>query len=100
MRKVEIQSTEVRERRGTSAKNGKPYCIRSQNAYLHPIDGTKGYPEKFELTLDDDQAAFSVGVYELDAGSVVCGRYGLEIRPILRLNKTVTAMPSMAGGSK
>jgi hypothetical protein len=59
--KIEVKSTEVIEKKGTSQK-GKPYSIREQHAY---IDIGKSYPVEVTIALDNGMSAFSPGIYEI-----------------------------------
>ncbi len=90
--KVIIESEELNERSGTSARTGKPYRMREQQARLSSplIAGP------FRITLDDSQAAYSVGEYELDfERSLRFGSFSsLEFRPVFRrLQDQKTAAP-------
>jgi len=59
--KIEVKTTEVVEKKGTSQK-GKPYSIREQSAYM---DIGKAYPVEVTISLDNGQPPFSAGVYEI-----------------------------------
>ena len=59
--KIEVKTTEVKEKKGTSQK-GKPYSIREQSAYL---DIGKAYPVEVTIALDNGMSAFSPGIYEI-----------------------------------
>lgn len=79
MIKVTIAQTTVRELKGTSKTSGKPYHMRFQNAYAHTVDkdgNAPPYPEKFEINLDADQAAYPPGDYQLHPSSLYIDRDG------------------------
>lgn len=72
MIRVEIKSPDVAEHRGTD-KQGRPYLIRKQHGYL---DVGKAYPVEVSIRLQDGQAAFVPGWYELTAECFYVARYG------------------------
>ena len=77
MIRIEVDSITVEERRGTG-KNGKPYCIREQGAYAHVLDehGRAGkYPVRCKLNLDEEQAPFAPGDYQIDPRSLMVGDF-------------------------
>ena len=51
---VEVKSSEVASKSGTSARSGKPYHIREQSAYA--VFPGKAYPVEIKFSLGDDQA--------------------------------------------
>jgi hypothetical protein len=61
---VEITDTEVTNQSGTSGKTGKDYSINKQEGWAY-IGGAP-YPQRIEITLQDNQPAFPVGKYSLD----------------------------------
>ena len=71
--KIEIQSTDVDVRSGTSSRTGKAFTMRQQTAYLHH-DG-QPYPVRFLLTLGDTQAPYAPGFYTLNPSSIRVGRF-------------------------
>ena len=78
MIQITIAQTTLREFKGIG-KNAKPYHLRIQSGYAHTLDaeGNKPpFPEKFELMLDSDQAAYPVGEYALGPNSVYIDRDG------------------------
>jgi hypothetical protein len=99
MIKVEITSTEVMTKNGIS-KVGKPYTIREQSGFAHLVgkDGqAQKYPQGIRVNLEDDQAAFPVGMYELAASSLYVGKFGqLAIGRIQLRALTASAMRSAA----
>lgn len=81
MIKIEIDSDQIDERRGTNEKGD--WSIRSQKAYAH-LPGNK-YPSETSITLDRNQEAYSKGVYTLDPSSIILGNYNsLQLRPKLK----------------
>lgn len=77
MLKIEIKSPLVTEISGTS-KAGKPYFIRKQAAWAHTYDaqGTiNPYPERIELSLNDEQDPFPIGIYTLSDKSFFVGDF-------------------------
>jgi len=88
MLKVQVETTVVDLKQGTSAKTGKPYSIREQEAWMFGFgrDGKpQPHPQKIKLTLDDDQTPYEVGQYILDPASIYVDRFGqVAIRARLR----------------
>lgn len=88
MLKVEVQTQVVDVKNGTSAKTGKPYSIREQEAwcYFYDKDGKPyPHPQKIKLTLDDDQQPYPLGNYIFDLNSLYADRFGqVAIRARLR----------------
>jgi Helix-destabilising protein len=86
MIRISIAQSTVRALSGTS-KLGKPYDLRFQTAYAHTVDkdgNAPPYPEKFEIILDKDQAAYPVGDYQLHPSAVYIDRDGkLAVSPRL-----------------
>jgi len=79
---IEVESTELKIKSGTSARTGKPYQIREQIAYVH-IPPNK-YPQPIKITLEDDAMAYQPGKYMLDDRSFFVGRFDdLQMRPRL-----------------
>lgn len=79
---IEVESTEVKIKSGTSARTGKPYQIREQTAYVH-IPPAK-YPQPIKVTLDDNAQPYAPGKYMLDDTSFYVGRFDdLQMRPRL-----------------
>lgn len=91
MIKIEIESSQLREIKGVSAKTSKPYNLRIQNGYAFIVgpDGTPAkYPEKFEFMLDGDQVAFPPGIYELHPSAISVRDGKLFLTPNLAPVKT------------
>lgn len=86
--RIEIKSPLVQEISGVS-KAGKPYNIKKQVAWasLYDQNGqSEPYPARIELSLNDGQAPYPVGLYVLsdkcfyvgDFGSLTVGRLLLD----------------------
>lgn len=91
MIKVTVAQSTVRQMSGTSKTTGKPYDMRFQTVYLHTVDqdgNPPPYPEKTEVILNKDQAAFPVGEYQLHPSSVYIDRNG---SPAISLRLTPVA---------
>lgn len=91
MIRVTVAQTTVRELKGTSKNTGKPYHMRFQTGYAHTVDkdgNTPPYPEKFEISLDQDQAAYAPGEYTLHPSAVYVDRDGR-----LAISARLTAIP-------
>lgn len=89
---LQVKSTEVETRRGTS-KRGQSFVARSQYAFAQIGDEVR----KVRLRLDEDQAPYPEGVYEVETALNV-GNYGdlvvpftLSIRPREQRPKAATA---------
>jgi hypothetical protein len=79
MIKITVAQTTVRELKGTSKNTGKPYHMRFQTGYAHTVDregNTPPYPEKFEISLDTEQAAYQPGEYSLHPSAIYVDRDG------------------------
>tara|TARA_B100001146_G_C16069620_1_gene385845 strand:- start:468 stop:743 length:276 start_codon:yes stop_codon:yes gene_type:complete len=82
---IEITTSEVFVKSGTSKRTGQPYSIREQNGYMHK-KGTP-YPEKIKITLGDNDAPYQPGNYTLHPESFFVDRFGsLAVRPKLIAN--------------
>lgn len=74
MLKIEITSSAFEQFSGTS-KAGKDYCFLKQAAHVF-LNGAK-YPEKFELTFNDQKEILQPGLYTVDIEkAVVVDRFG------------------------
>lgn len=88
--KIEISKDTVETRSGISAKTGKPYSMREQEAYAHTVgrDGHPAkYPQRIKITLQDNQVAYPVGLYTVAPESFYVDRFdsltlGLVLRPL------------------
>ena len=96
MVKVEVVTSVFDMKSGTSARTGKPYSIREQEAwaYLVGADGKPHpHPQKIKITLGDDQQPYQPGNYILSPASLYVDKYGqLSIRASLS--------PSIAAAAK
>jgi hypothetical protein len=99
MIKVEVSTQVVDVKSGTSAKSGKPYQIREQEAWAYFYDREgKPYPhpQKIKITLDDDMQPYGLGLYIIDPASLYADRFGqVAIRARLRAAAQV-AQPKAA----
>jgi hypothetical protein len=96
MLKIQIETTMVDTKAGTSAKTGKPYCIREQEGWMFGFDrGGKQhpYPQRILLTLDDDQQPYPVGTYQLCPSSIYVDRFS-QIAIRAKLRTTAQAVPA------
>lgn len=88
MLKVQVETTVIDAKNGTSAKTGKPYSIREQEAWAFTYDRDgklHPHPQRIRLTLDDDQKPYEIGTYQLDPASLYVDRFGqIAIRARLR----------------
>lgn len=79
MWKVEVESPKIETKNGTSAKTGRTYSIREQEAWLYAYDGEGKlykHAQRIKLTLPDDQpAAYVPGQYYVHPGSVYVDKY-------------------------
>ena len=81
--KIEVKSAEVGVKSGVSKKNGKPYSIREQRAWLH--NASDPYPQGCVLQLEDSQEPYPPGMYET-ADELRVGAFGrLEVSRSMRL---------------
>lgn len=79
MIKITVAQVTVKEVKGISAKNGKPYHMRFQSAYAHTVDkdgNQPPYPEKFEVILDTDAAPYAPGDYTLHSSALYIDQNG------------------------
>lgn len=90
MIKVEITSGQVEEKRGVSARSGKPYAIREQEAWFHTCDKSgapRAHPERGVVVIEDNDRPYPPGVYTICPSSLFMGRFGspdirVRLRPI------------------
>ena len=77
---IEIASTQVQTRSGTSGK-GKPYTINEQTAYMHI---GQPYPVQIRINLENGQSPYQPGNYDLAPTSFFADRFGgIAVRPLL-----------------
>jgi len=77
MIRIEVDSIEVTEQKGTTSK-GKPYNIRKQGAYAFVLgpDGKEAkYPVRMVVNLEQEQKPYPVGFYTLDPKCIVVGDF-------------------------
>lgn len=88
MIKIEVSTTVYEQKQGVSARTGKPYSIRVQEAwaYLADRDGKPlPYPSGIRITLGDGEAPYEPGMYQLHPSSIYVGDFSqLNIRARLR----------------
>lgn len=70
--KIEVKSSEIEIRRGTSPKTGKPYELKEQWARMHHDDEIR----KFKIILGRDQSPYAPGVYVIGADSYRVNDFG------------------------
>lgn len=80
MWKVEVEKAVIETKNGTSARTGKPYSIREQEAWVYAFD-ENGHPykhaQKVSVMLPDSQAnPYPVGLYFVHPGSVYVDKWG------------------------
>lgn len=74
--KIEVRSTEVKERSGTS-RAGKPYTMREQSVRAEMANGDV---RNFTVVLPDKAAPYPLGTYTVHASSFEVNRFGsLEV---------------------
>jgi hypothetical protein len=67
---------------GTSKATGKPFSFNKQVIYAHQAGNP--YPDKTEIILQDDQAAYPVGTYTISNNSIYVDRNNrLALSPML-----------------
>lgn len=101
MLKIQVETMVVDAKNGTSAKTGKPYSIREQEAWMYGFDREgkpHPHPQRIRLTLDDDQQPYPVGTYQLDPSSIYVDRFNqIAIRARLRsVAQVAPAQPKAA----
>jgi Helix-destabilising protein len=78
---IEIASTDIKSRSGTSARTGNAYSMREQIGYLHKCDI---YPERIKITLEDNQLPYAIGTYVLAPASFYVDKFdAIAVRPVL-----------------
>jgi len=76
--RIIVKRTDVAVRSGTG-DGGKPWRINEQQAYAATVDKEgrpDEYPSKVIIRLEDGQAPYPVGEYEVDERSFYVGQYG------------------------
>lgn len=96
MVKIQVESVSVELKQGVSAKNGKAYSIREQEAWMFGVgrDGKpQPHPQRIKITLDDEQQSpYPLGTYTLDPASLYVDRFG-QIAIRARLKAAAAAQP-------
>lgn len=78
MLRVIVESAEVAEKSGVSAKTGKPYRIREQEVYAYLVDShgvEKKFPAPMRLGLDD-APPYQPGEYRLSPECLYVADFG------------------------
>lgn len=86
--KIEVKEEKAATKSGVSAKTGKAYSIREQEAWAYTC-GRDGkpypYPVRINITLNDDQQPYPAGAYTISPASFYANRFNnLEIGLILQ----------------
>lgn len=79
MIKVQIESTEVEVKQGTSQRSGKAYSIREQDAwgyFTDPAGKPHPHPQRIRITLGDEQQPYATGSYIIAPSSLYPDRFG------------------------
>jgi hypothetical protein len=94
--KIEITSEKVTEQSGMG-KNGKPYNIAKQAAYVYMPDSDGVIcKQRIELQLDNANSPYKVGQYQLSDSSFVVGDFGQLRIGRIRLGALLQAQPKAA----
>lgn len=104
MLKIQIETERFETKAGISAKTGKPYSIREQEAcaFTYDRDGKPHpHPQRIRLTLDDDQLPYKIGTYQLCPSSLYVDRFGqigirARLRPMAAAAQQVVPMAAVA----
>ncbi len=95
--RVEVDSANTSEFKGTSTRTGKDFCFYKQTAYVF-LPGSR-FPEKIELSHDNPSHALLAGTYSLDVEQAVAvdrfGGLGIDSRKLV----FVPAAPKAATGA-
>lgn len=85
--RIVITSPDIRELKGIGKTSLKPYHLKIQTGHAFPIDKDgviAEFPDKFEITLDSDQAPYPRGNYTLQPSALYVSRDGrLSVSPRL-----------------
>lgn len=85
MMRVQVLSSEVRTKSGTSARTGKSYSIREQSGFIQL--GAKPFPVEVTMSLEDAEPPYQPGDYAVSEDSFFVGRFNqLQVR--LRLDRS------------
>lgn len=72
--RLEIKSTDVRNKSGVSKKTGKSYSFNIQTAYVK-LD-KEPYPVRCNVTLFDDDSPLAIGYYDRVEDYTYVDKYG------------------------
>ncbi|WP_343650850.1 single-stranded DNA-binding protein [Stenotrophomonas sp.] len=98
MSKIIVRSTTITPREITT-KTGTKMVFREQAAAI--LKDGEDFPHPFRLTLDDSQAPYPAGEYQVDASSYSVGRFdNLEIGRRVVLVPIVAAPPVPAATTR
>jgi hypothetical protein len=78
MVRFEVTSSEVTVKQGVSARTGKDYCIREQEAwgwFCGPDGVERPHPERVRISLEDKEPPYPVGRYFMSPKSVYVDRF-------------------------
>lgn len=99
MIRVEIASSAVEVKSGTSSRTGKSYSIREQECWIHTVDKstlqTRPHPERAVVALEDNQPPYPPGSYTICPSSIYVARFGL-VSLRLRLKPATSATVAAA----
>lgn len=94
MIRVEVASTAVEVKTGTSPRTGKQYNIREQECWVHTVDKATGqtrpHPERAVVPLEEGQPPYPPGSYTICPSSIYVARFGL-VAMRLRLKPATSA---------
>lgn len=79
MIKVQIESSAVEMKQGTSSKTGRPYAIREQEAwgyFTDPEGKPHPHPQRIRISLGDEQQPYATGSYIIAPQSFYPDRFG------------------------
>jgi len=80
MWKVEVENTKVNVKSGVSARTGKPYNMRKQEAWAYCYDAegkAHKHPQKITLTVPDDRTdGYPAGAYFVHPNSLYLDKWG------------------------
>lgn len=100
MIKIEVNSATFDAKNGVSARTGKAYSIREQEAWAFctgPDGKPQPHPQRIKLALGDVQAPYQPGLYQLALASLYVDKYNqLAIRARLAPLPAAAATPVRA----
>jgi len=97
MIKIEVNSATFDAKNGVSARTGKPYSIREQEAWafcVGPDGKPQPHPQRIKLALGDDQAPYAPGLYQLSPASLYVDKYNQ-----LAIRARLAPLPAAAAAS-